>query len=96
MTTDAYGDRHKIDCIASLLKAESLEERATVIEKALENGSDAFDFITREALLDYLTNSNIHTETKKSAQEFLNSLYGKNTNTPEGGGQIIAFPKKND
>ena len=89
------GDRNKIGHFAfirTLLEAKDLDKRISELERYKENNPQLFDSMTKQAVMDYLTNSDFYTNSRTNYEKFIEALSGISSDDEAKTPEIIEFP----
>ncbi|MBR5303854.1 MAG: hypothetical protein IKU37_03405 [Candidatus Gastranaerophilales bacterium] len=77
ITTNKHGKRCRIATLDMLLMAKELKQRIEDLENYRLKQPELFNRMDREAILNYLTNSDFYSDVQKGVDDFLKILSGK-------------------
>ena len=92
MTSGQRDKRGHFALLKTLFAAKDLEERILILEKYKDENPQLFDSMTKQAVMDYLTDSEFYSKTQDSINMFLNTLQGNETDENPKSAEIIKFP----
>lgn len=89
--TDENGKKRRFATLQILLTTQDLSNRIASMENYRISQPRLFNSMEREAVMDFLTNSDFHYNTRKSLDEFFAIARGKNPDDIRKEGEIISF-----
>ena len=101
ITRNDDGEEGRFPTLSPLLNARGLEEKIKYMEEYRINSPQLFNRMSKESVLDYLTDSTFFSETKKSYDEFQTMLESMIYGLPfpeenKNQGKVLEFPKKDE